>query len=170
MIILTSLATQNQQAAQALSSFYDIKNILELSDLSDLKQLKDKSCFIIDLDEELNKNISPQTFAQKLIENGFAESVQDIYLLSNETIINKSLTVFAHQLSTALAELHARQINVHIASHISYQSTTIIPPDKNKEWEIIGDNEVRWKGEDILKFLDDPQHTFNGVAYVWGEA
>lgn len=145
-------------------------------------------CFVIDIEQQFfRKNITPEQYAAELIKSILPHSIHDLYLLTSEIEQNHFMAVFAHQLSQALLELHHRKINVHIPTYLSCEMTLIVPAKENDPWKIYGinhsnlnqtdlsyekilaekDKEIIWEGNDILEWMNNPQQTYNGSAYVW---
>jgi hypothetical protein len=149
------------------------------------------SQFIIDVDQQFfTKELSPEAFATYLMEKIDFLPTQDIYLVVSEIHPGHSLGVFAHHLSRILSEHYQKKINIHIPSYQSSSVTFIVPPDsQEQQWKIFGVNDANLKNknvsyetllenenkhcifanENLLEWMNDPQQTFDGTAYVWGE-
>lgn len=194
MIIVLKKSDTNMRAAEIISSNYSIEDIYIYSNFINLIKNKDsKFCVIIDLNEECllaKENISPGMLADKIIEMGLPNTVQDIYLLITELTTQFPLPIYAHELARHLSERYMHLVKIHIPCSLSYSMSMISLPTKDN-WEVFGvnksdipegiseisidelmaiKNEQRiWEGKDILGWMGTPRQTYTGIAYVWGE-
>jgi hypothetical protein len=165
------------------------KNPLNQEIATQLPNINESQCFVVDIDQQFfTAQLSPEDFISYLLKNTDISLIRDIYLIVSEIQPNHPLGVFAHHLSRMLLEFHQKKINVHVISYLSSDVTLLVPPNQqDKQWKIVGINEENsknlsyenllanknqkelFKNANLLVWLDDPQQTFDGTAYVWGE-
>lgn len=175
MLILMNKSDNNQKSAECIQTYH--------ADAEDSSK-----CFVIDIEQKFfKKNITPDQFATQLLNLKLPASIQDIYLLTSEIEKDHFLSVFAHHLSQVFSKNHHRKINVHIPTYLSKEMTLIVPPEGKNSWKIYGINrsdlpqsdpsfntileapnkQLIWEGNNIFEWMNDPQQTYNGIAYVW---
>lgn len=194
MIIIMKESEINRKAAEALMRIYNISNLYLYSDAI-LKMREDDSsyCIIIDFNDEshLAKNsISPQQFSAKLMAAGLPKTVKHVYLLVSEVSAEYPLSAYAHHFALNFAEVFQRKIAVHTVSSLNFEMSVLALSSK-ETWQIYGlrkenlptaieeassellpkinNKKLIWEGENILDYMQSPQQTFDGTAYVWSQ-
>lgn len=160
MIILLSNDEINKKIAEVLEESPSLPKL--------------ESCAIIDINDknQLSKNIlTPELLVEKLIQIKLPQSIKDIYLLVSEVSSEYPLSVYAHNLSKILSEKLHHQIKTHIVSSLNYDMSIINFSSEEPIWKVYGEtNEQKtllWEGDNILDFMNSPQQTFDGKAYVF---
>lgn len=133
-----------------------------------------ESCAIIDIHDksQLSKNkLTPERLVDKLIQHELPQSMKDLYLIVSEVSSEYPLSVFAHNLSKILSEKLHHQINTHIVSSLNYDMSIINFSSEEPIWQVYGETNGKmtliWEGNNILDFMNSPQQTFDGKAYVF---
>lgn len=168
MIIKLSESFLNKQCADLLVSDSEAQSL--------------NSSYILDMDNQFSlvTESSPKKFADYLIESGLSPDITNIYLIMQDINVNESLVVFAHNLASSFNQYYHRKVMVHTPSQLGYDFTLVVPPSKYGEWEVYGikassttkqmdfqPKELIWHGADIIHYMNDSQHTYDGIAYVW---
>lgn len=176
MIYVLSDSILNRKCAALLSSELPAEEIMTYPFLLfDKSQASSDNLFIVDLtsDIPLASRSTPEIFADYLIDMGLPKNISNIYLVIPDENIEKSMIAFAENLSRAFSEFHQRNVAVHVPAQLGYDATVVVPSEKNNEWEIYGfkDNddsrELIWKGSNIAHYMNNAQHTYDGISYVW---
>lgn len=145
--------------------------------------------FIVDIEQHyFKKNITPEKFVAQLIQSKLPDSIQDIYLLTSEIEADHFLAIFSHHVSRIFSEKYKRKITVHVPTYLSCDMTLIVPDKEKNSWKVYGINRSDltadeksfdkllltknkksvWEGQDLLEWMNDPQHAYQGISYAWG--
>jgi len=170
MIILMKNNQKNNAAAKLIEKQHSIKSTYDFSGKwSSLKNASAKHCFIIDLDDEtgLTSNaLHPEIFASRLHDYQLPPTVTDLYLLVSQSS-DFPLALYSHRLSQALEQRYQRKIAVHTISSLNHDRSLLsCLPEQNK-WQIHDATSLIWEGDNIQKYMNSNQQTFDGKAYAW---
>jgi hypothetical protein len=195
MLLVMTQNELDKNAGIILSRFYDDHELYYFTDWTvKLNGSHHSKLILVDVsdDSQIGKHkIIPEVLANKLMDLGLPESINDIYLVTNEYSSDNLLSVYAHELSRAFAQNFQRKIAVHVPSSLNFD-ISMVCYDKENVFQIIGINnskklklpkkltmksvakieekEIIWEGNDILKWMDDPQQVFTEVSYVWADS
>jgi len=177
MIILMGKNALDQRIARMLSNTYKDSHLVDFQEGTSHIYSNDSKCFIIDLDSQtpLCESYTPDHFAYKLKSLNLTPNVSHIYLIHSDLSAHHRSIVFAQRLARCLAKGFQHKTNIHVSTNLNSEKTILMPPaDNETEWCIYGmgsrdAKQLVWHGKDLMHWMDDPQRTFNGTAFAWGQ-
>jgi len=176
MIFLLSDSILNQQCAALLATQLHTNDIKIYPEISFSKTSQSDSLIIFDIDTQfsLASHFTAKKFADYLVQAGLPQEISNIYLIMQDMNADESLIAFSHQLARCFAQFHRRKMAVHVPCVLSYDMTLLFPAATSSAWEVYGINrndvqakKLIWKGEDLIHYMNDSQHTYDGISHVW---